>query len=149
MYQSCADPFPPRYKAKNKRSQKWSGFARLPCSLSYCEKLLLDDSQIHFFTGLPNMHILKSVFDHIIRQCQWNRLTVISIPPFQQFTGCMCVMLKLQLNRSLQDLAYRFQVSHTTVSRMDIRLRKLIVWLDRDDLHKTMPNCFQESFGKM
>ena len=31
---------------------------------------------------------------------------------------------------------------------MVIRLKKLIVWPNCDYLHKTMPNCFQESFGK-
>ena len=33
-----------------------------PCALPYCENSLVDDSQAHFFTGLPNMHIFKSVF---------------------------------------------------------------------------------------
>ncbi len=31
---------------------------------------------------------------------------------------------------------------------MDGRLSKLIFWPDRDSLQKTMPLCFQESFGK-
>ena len=31
---------------------------------------------------------------------------------------------------------------------MDIRLRDLIIWPDRENLRKTMPMCFQESFGK-
>ena len=31
---------------------------------------------------------------------------------------------------------------------MDIRLRDLIIWPDRDSLRKTMPVCFQQSFGK-
>ena len=31
---------------------------------------------------------------------------------------------------------------------MDERLSRLIFWPDRDSLQKTMPQCFQESFGK-
>jgi len=31
---------------------------------------------------------------------------------------------------------------------MDIRLQDLIIWPDRDSLQKTMPECFQQSFGK-
>ena len=31
---------------------------------------------------------------------------------------------------------------------MDGRLRHLIVWPDRDCLRKTMPTCFQNSFGR-
>ena len=30
---------------------------------------------------------------------------------------------------------------------MDERLSRLIFWPDRDSLQKTMPQCFQESFG--
>ena len=56
----------------------------------------------------------------------------------------------------IQDLAYRFQVSLSTESRilskwlvqMDIRLQKLIVWPDHDSPHKTIPKCFQTAFGK-
>jgi len=60
------------------------------------------------------------------------------------------------LNSPLQDLAYQFQVSLSTVSRilskwlvqMDIRLQKLIVWPDCDSLCKTMLRCFQAAFGR-
>ena len=31
---------------------------------------------------------------------------------------------------------------------MDLRLQDLIIWPDRDVLQKTMPVCFQASFGK-
>ena len=31
---------------------------------------------------------------------------------------------------------------------MDIRLKSLIIWPDRECLQKTMPNCFQVAFGK-
>ena len=65
-------------------------------------------------------------------------------------------MVKLSVNTPIEDLGYRFRVSTSTVSRillkwlrqMDIRLKDLIHWLDRDALQKTMPVCFQESFGK-
>lgn len=64
--------------------------------------------------------------------------------------------MKLRLNIPFQELAYRFRVSVPTVSRifavwitvMDIRLSPLIVWPEREQLWKTMPMCFQYSFGK-
>ncbi len=67
----------------------------------------------------------------------------------------MVVMLKLRLNCQLNDLAYIFDVSQPTISRimmkwlkaMSIRLDRLIVWPHRDSLQKTMPNCFRVSFG--
>ncbi|PFX14832.1 hypothetical protein AWC38_SpisGene17387 [Stylophora pistillata] len=65
-------------------------------------------------------------------------------------------LMKLKLNMPLEDLAYRFNVSVSTISRvflawmvaMDTRLSPLIKWPDREDLWRTMPQCFQFSFGK-
>ena len=56
----------------------------------------------------------------------------------------------------LQDLAYRFKVSHSTVSQIfsswlvviDIRLFPLISWPEREQLWRTMPQCFMYYFGK-
>ena len=64
--------------------------------------------------------------------------------------------MKLKLNMPFEDLSYRFNVSLSTVSRifqawmivMHVRLRPLIKWPDREDLWHTMPQCFQNSFGK-
>ena len=64
--------------------------------------------------------------------------------------------MKLRLNMPLEDLAYRFNVSVSTVSRtfqatmvvMDVRLRPLIKWPEREELWRTMPRCCQYSFGK-
>ena len=73
--------------------------------------------------------------------------------PFQEF---VMTLMKLRLNVPLEDLAYRFNVSVSTVSRtfqawmivMDVRLQPLIKWPDREELWRTMPQCFQYSFGK-
>ena len=68
----------------------------------------------------------------------------------------MVVMLKLRINLPLVDLSYRYNLSTSTVSKvllkwinqMDIRLKCLIIWPERKNLQKTMPNCFHSSFGK-
>ena len=57
------------------------------------------------------------------------------------------------LNVPLQDLAHRFDISLSPVSRifsawmtvMDIRLSPLISWSEREDLWRTIPKCFQYS----
>ena len=75
------------------------------------------------------------------------------LSPFQEFVASL---IKLRLNTPLQDLAYKFQVSLSTISRivlkwvtnMDIRLRPLILWPDRQELRQTMPECFRASFGE-
>lgn len=62
----------------------------------------------------------------------------------------------MALNCPVQLLAFLFNVSSATVSRlllkwlvqMDTRLQDLIIWPVHDTLWKTMPECFQHSFGK-
>ena len=66
------------------------------------------------------------------------------------------VLIKLRLNVPNQDLAYRFEVSLSTVSRvfkawmevLDVHLSPIISWPEWEELWRTMPRCFQYSFGK-
>ena len=119
----------------------------------FCEETLQSDDQIRFYTGLPNKQVLKSVFTLVNSGTTADHDANTKLTPFQEF---MCTMLKLRLNSPVQDLSYRFNVSVSTISRlllrwltqMDIRLCHLIYWPDREQLQKTMPRCFQESFGK-
>lgn len=63
--------------------------------------------------------------------------------------------MRLRLNLQLQDLAYRFNVSTSTVSRIWLkiitilheRLEFLIDWPERDILQSTMPMSFRKAFG--
>ena len=109
-----------------------------------------NDKKINFYTGLPSFEMLTIVFrqiEHFVaRKSQL-------LTPFQEF---VLTLIKLKLNMPLEDLAYRFNVSVSTISRvflawmvaMDTRLSPLIKWPDREDLWPTMPQCFQFSFGK-
>ena len=108
------------------------------------------DDKVHFYTGLPSMEVLMVVFEHVFshvtRQTQ-------SLNRVQEF---IIVLMKLRLNAPLQDLAYRFVVSVSTISRifshwivaMNTRLFRFVYWPDRDHLWRTMPQCFQYAFGK-
>ena len=103
-----------------------------------------------FYTGLPSFDILKTTFEFIkpfvTRRC-------LTLTLFQEF---ILVLMKLRLDVPFQDLAYRFNISLSTVTRiflacmivMDIRLSPLINWPEHEDLWRTMPKCFQYSFGK-
>lgn len=70
------------------------------------------DDKVRFYTGLPSMELLMVVFEHVsshvTRQTQ-------SLNRFQEF---IIVLMKLRLNAPLQDLAYRFVVSVSTISRI-------------------------------
>jgi len=117
----------------------------------FSEECFISDEYTQFYTGLPNIKIVKAVFEHVFKTLPVERATKLSA--FQEF---ICTLLKLRINSPLEDLSYRFGVSTSTVSRifikwlrqMDIRMKGLIHWPDREALHKTMPACFQASFGK-
>ena len=108
-----------------------------------------NDKKVNFYTGLPSFEMLNIVFrqiEHFVaRKSQL-------LTPFQEF---VLTLIKLKLNMPLEDLAYRFNVSVSTISRVflawivarDTRLSPLTKWPDREDLWRTMPQCFQFSFG--
>lgn len=108
------------------------------------------DAKVRSYAGLPSYEVLMVVFEHVAshvsRQTQ-------NLSRFREF---VMVLIKLRLNVPLQDLAYRFVVSVTTVSRifsywivvMDVRLKFMISWPVREQLWQTMPMFFQYAFGK-
>ena len=65
------------------------------------------------------------------------------------------VLMKLRMNLPLFDLAFRFNVSESTVSRIfnrlvvlfDKRLSPLIFWPTREALIQTIPFCFRRNYG--
>ena len=110
-----------------------------------------DDKLTSQYTGLPNYDVLMAVF-RMVEKCipESNQRAKLS-----KFHCFMLVLMKLRMNPSNYDLAFRFCVHETTVSRclnkwiqiMDARLSCLIQWPNTDSLHKTMPWCFQVNYG--
>ena len=108
------------------------------------------DDKTRFYTGLPDSHLLTTTFEFVSPYVT-RRTKTLSL--FQEF---VMVLIKLRLNVPNLDLAYRFEVSLSTVSRvfkawmevLDVRLSPLISWPEREELWRTMPSCFQYSFGK-
>ena len=108
-----------------------------------------DDEKVRFYTGLPAYDVLKTVYQNV------SPFVIRKSPTLSKFQECVLTLMKLKLNMPMQDLAYRFGISLPTVSRiflawmvvLDVRLAPLIKWPDREDLWRTMPQCFQFSFG--
>ena len=108
-----------------------------------------DDKKVRFYTGLHSFEVLMKTFDFVKHHV--NRRS-LNLTKFQEF---IMILIKLRLNVPHLDLAYRFNVSLSVVSRiflvwmtvMDIRLTPLISWPDREDLYRSMPRCFIDSFG--
>ena len=84
----------------------------------------VDDDKVKFYTGLPSFEVLMKTFAFVNRRSLY-------LNKFQEF---IMVLIKLRLNVPQHDIAYRFNVSRSVVSRvfsawliaMDIRLSPLI-----------------------
>ena len=62
--------------------------------LPFNEESLENDDTTKFYTGLPNLKVVKTVFEHVSKTLPLDKITKLT--PFQEF---MCVLVKLRLNR--------------------------------------------------
>ena len=95
------------------------------------------------YTGLPPYEVLIVVFDHAAPHVsRRNGCTTLN-----RFQENVMVLMKLRLNVPFQDLAYRFEFSLSSVSRiftpwiiaMDLRLSCFIHRPDRGQLSQCHP----------
>lgn len=106
-----------------------------------------NDEKVCFFTGIPKWEVLLVLLTYL--KPQLSTASRRALTPFQQL---LLTLMRLRLNLSGQDLAYRFNVHSSTVSRtftyvievMCTRLKPLIFWPNRDNLRKTMPMDFRK-----
>lgn len=109
-----------------------------------------NDEKVKFYTGLPNVKILQAVFNFLVNVIPCGKRSALS-----KFEKLNMTLMRLRLNLTITDLAYRFNVSASTVSTdilkviniMFTRLRILIKWPDRVQLWKTTPMCFRKHFS--
>ena len=108
-----------------------------------------DNDKVRFYTGLHSFQVLMKIFHFIEPHVKRHSM---HLNKFQEF---IMMLMKLRLNVPHLDLAYWFDVSRPVVTRvistwlaiMDVCLSPLISWPTHDALHKTMPQCFIDSFG--
>ena len=109
-----------------------------------------NDKKVQYMTGLPSFMTLMTLFSVV--EAHLSEGAMSSLSTFHKF---ILVFIKLRLNTPVQDLAYRFGVSKSTISRtfistihvMHERLKHLVCWPEREFLRKTMPLQFRQSFG--
>lgn len=125
--------------------------ARSATSCTSEAELEKDDKRVTFYTGLPNFQVLLLVFNLVSTAVVTGGRNVL--PPFQEM---VMFLMKLRLNLPVQDLAYRFGVSVSCVSRVFKRwlndshdqLRWLVTWPGRDELRLSMPRAFKTGFSR-
>ena len=111
-----------------------------------------DDKKCLFYTGLNTYKLFKGIFESLKSAFQ-----APNYPEDPRFAVTLeeqylITLVKLRLNLSNTDLAYRFDISKQTVTNyvekfinaMFIRLPEvLLVWPDREAVLKTMPLSFK------
>ncbi|XP_049520628.1 uncharacterized protein LOC125944308 [Dermacentor silvarum] len=111
---------------------------------------LYTEPKVAYYTGMASFTMLLAVFkllEPFIAHGVNNSLT-----KFQEF---FLFLMKIKLNLQNADLAFRFNVSESTVSRIFdkwlhvayCRLKSQISWPERSALQRTMPQAFYDTFG--
>ena len=77
----------------------------------FSEETFVTDNIVKFYTGLPNLKVLQAIYMHVLPGIHESGKTKLKL--FQEFIS---VLMKICLNSPVQDLAYRFLVSATTIS---------------------------------
>jgi len=110
------------------------------------EQLESNSKLLNFYTGFNYFTIFMAIFEFITKgivHCGHHKLSA--------FRCYLMTLMKLRLNLSRYDLAFHFNVSVPTVSRilsrwifmMDDKMKDaLIKWPSREALQRTMPFCF-------
>ncbi|XP_061883466.1 uncharacterized protein LOC133634844 isoform X1 [Entelurus aequoreus] len=100
------------------------------------------DAKTKFYTGFPNFPALMQLFS----LCE-PYISVSPMSSLDKFQQLLLVLMRLRLNLPILDLAYRFQISQPTASRicnkvlsvLHERLQFLIEWPEGDLLRHPMP----------
>lgn len=110
-----------------------------------------DDDKVLHYTGLSSWDLLSKLLIYMKPHLTQSSGRPEALTPFQQL---LMTLMRLRLSLSGQDLAYRFGVHPSTVSRkfefvvrvLYSKLKFLIMWPDRDAVRKTMPLVFRKHY---
>ena len=130
------------------------------------DRFKCDDKKIRYYTGFVTYGMLMACFNFLLpsakemRTWQGKRTPTSErnsdksgpkskIPLQEQF---FMVMVRLRLGLNVEDLADRFYVSSSTISRifttwinlMYVKFKELPMWMSRSKVDKWMPSCFKK-----
>ena len=122
-------------------------------TLSPTAKLMNDNEQTHYFTGLSSYALFESLSNLLtsaFKKINSNHGNLSSKD------NLLLVLTKLRTAVPNKELSYRFGISTGRVSQIfhewiDIMARELcqlIVWPDRQMIRKTLPSCFKPLYPR-
>ena len=142
----------------------------LQCGLFQLERFLGSDSDFRFYTGFPNYSSFKVFYDYLSPACEHLVYYGSNTAPQTQESQSKCgkkrsmtaeqelflVLVRLGLGLLLQDIAHRFNISTSQVSRifktwivfLHQRLHALPIWPSRKFIDDNMPSCFKLNYPK-
>ena len=118
--------------------------------ITLCQDALkCNEKLVSFYTGLPNYTTLSLLVESAAASLP---VTKTKLSVFQQI---LIVLIKLRLNLEEQDLAFRFEVSQPTVSRLFNKwisalaqiLSPLIRWPNKEERVVNLPEVFKRFFA--
>ena len=103
--------------------------------------------KFYFIFGFPNINVLQTVFDFLYTVVGENNRPVLS-----RFQKMVLTLMRLRLNLAINDLSYRFNISRSTTSSVElkwinimfVRLRPLIMWAGREEIISTTSVSFRQ-----
>lgn len=109
-----------------------------------------DPAKVRFYTGLPNYFVFETVMWLLSPHMKGEKSAKLS--KFQQL---LLTLIRLRLDLKNQDLAYRFGVKVSTVTKtvhsvVNIMSTTLVpttvFWPSREELRKNLPSAFRSSY---
>jgi len=153
------------HEEKQKNARLSEELAIANSKLFRLENIKSNDSQVCYYTGFSSFFALKSFYDFLgpavdhlsyshdgpIVEEQVKRCRSRALPPLEEF---FMTMLRLRAGLFEQDIANRFQVSQSTVSRiictwinfLYLKLKDIPLWPPRELVQMNMPKQFQEKY---
>ncbi|XP_077862303.1 uncharacterized protein LOC144343761 [Saccoglossus kowalevskii] len=115
------------------------------------EKFKNNDDDIAFYTGFPDLERFKICFEYFGDSVNQITSPRDKLTPMNQFFLVMC---RLRLRLFVKDLAERFNVSKTTVSRIFNKwvnllyhdLKEIDIWPSRELVDMNIPQCFKDKY---
>ena len=137
-----------------------------PATRFSIESIQHDDKAILFYTGFPSYILLLTCFNFLGPAAMVLCYDKKSVDPEASFVGrhralttmneFFLTLCRLRLALKEQDLAYRFQISQSTVSHiittwlnfMFYKFKEVPIWPSRQAIDHFMPDCFRTTYPR-
>jgi len=105
----------------------------------------MSSEMVKYYTGLPNYGVFSLVHKLCHQHLSKSRTKLTTSDEL------LMTLMRLRLNLSIEDLAFRFHINKSTVSVifykwlnvMYVRLKPFVNWVPKETVMVTLPNAFK------